>query len=237
MPWLFVLLTLALTSALAYFTYRSAQILPTLPPDANVVLSLPDVVTRAALCLICVGLGRLSGVGSEPLGWSPPARAQDALLGVGLGVVGAVVLFPVTQWAARRFGPSAYSDLLLRFVVPRTPRQWLLTPPVFALAVLLEELWFRSLLLGAMSRVLAVSLGASDRLLLPLLVLLGAALFGWLHAPQGWLGMLLAALLGLGLSLLFLARQSLLAPFLAHWVFNLLQLVRAARLRDWPRGA
>ena len=68
--------------------------------------------------------------------------------------------------------------------------------------------------------------------LLPLLVVLGAALFGWLHAPQGWLGMFMAGLLSLGLSLLFLARQSLLAPFLAHWIFNVLQLVRAARLRD-----
>lgn len=232
MPVLFVLLTLALTSALAYFTYRSAQILPTLPPDANVVLSLPDVMTRAVLCLVCVGLGFLSGVGPPRLGWAPIFPAQDALLGVGLGMAGAVVLFPLSQWAAARLGPGAYSDLLLRFVIPRTPRQWLLTPPVFALAVLLEELWFRSLLLGGLSDVLTFSVGAPERLLVPLLVILGAVLFGWLHAPQGWLGMLLAGLLSLGLSLLFLARQSLLAPFLAHWVFNLLQLVRAARLRD-----
>ena len=232
MPLLFVLLTLALTSALAYFTYRSAEILPTLPPGSNVVLSLPDVITRAVLCLVCVGLGRLSGVGSARLGWAPPATEQDALLGVLLGVAGAIVLFPLTQWAARRLGPGAYSDLLLRFVIPRTPRQWLLTPPVFALAVLLEELWFRSLLLGGLNGVLVASLSVPERLLLPLLVVLGAALFGWLHAPQGWLGMFMAGLLSLGLSLLSLARQSLLAPFLAHWVFNLLQLLRAARLRD-----
>ena len=227
---LFVLLTLALTSALAYFTYRSAAILPTLPPDANVVLSLPDVVTRAVLCLVCVGLGLLSGVGPERLGWAPPAPLTDALLGAALGAAGAAVLFPLTQWAVRRLGPGAYSDRLLRFVIPRTPRQWLLTPPVFALAVLLEELWFRSLLLGGLSGVLARAFG-SEALLLPLLVVVGAVLFGWLHAPQGWLGMLLAGLLSLGLSLLFLARQSLLAPVLAHWVFNVLQLARAARLR------
>ena len=233
---LFVLLTLALTSALAYFTYRSAEILPTLPPDANVVLSLPDVVTRAVLCLVCVGLGLLSGVGPARLGWTPPAPLADALLGVGLGAAGAAVLFPLTQWAVRHLGPGAYSDRLLRFVIPRTPRQWLLTPPVFALAVLLEELWFRSLLLGAMSGVLAGAFSSADALLLPLLVVVGAALFGWLHAPQGWLGMLLAGLLSLGLSLLFLARQSLLAPVLAHWVFNVLQLARAARLRGAGRA-
>lgn len=214
--------------ALAYFTYRSSQILPTLPPGTNIILSLPDVVARSVLCLVCIGLGSLSGVGPDRLGWRPATPVADLAVGVALGAVGHVVLFPLAQWAARRFGPTAYSDLLLRFIIPRSPRAWLLAPPIFGLAVLLEELWFRSLLLGAMSGVLATRLPGMETGFVLVLALAGAALFGWLHAPQGWLGMVMAGAVGLGLSALFLARASLLAPFAAHLTFNLLQLARAS---------
>ena len=62
-----------------------------------------------------------------------------------------------------------------------------------------------------------------------LLAVIGAVLFGWMHAPQGWLGMVLAGVTGFALSLVFLATGSLLVPYMAHLVFNLAQLARAAR--------
>lgn len=227
----FVLLTLTLTAALAYFTHRSAQILPTLPPETNLLLSPADALARAVLCLVCVGLGVLSGVGPVALGWMVDNPMRDLTVGVALGLLGHVLLYPVGQWAARRFGPSAYSPRLLQYIIPRRQRQWWLIVPLFALAVLLEELWFRSLLLGAMNALILQWTNWNAGVAALVLALGGAALFGWLHAPQGWLGMLLAGVTGFGLSLLFLASGSLLPPFAAHLVFNLLQLVRASRNR------
>lgn len=215
---LFVILTLLLTAAIAYLTYRSAQVLPDLPLDHNLLLSPADMLVRGLLCLVCVGLGRLSGLPAEQFGWTTRGWPVDLALGLGLGLVGHLTLYPLTQWAASRIGPSAYSDRLLRAILPRDRREWLLIPIAMGLAVLLEELLFRSLLVGGFSAFAPA---------LPL-ALAGAFLFGWMHAPQGWLGMLAATGVGLGLSLLFLARGSLIAPLTAHLAFNLLQLVRAS---------
>jgi membrane protease YdiL (CAAX protease family) len=88
-------------------------------------------------------------------------------------------------------------------------------------AIALEELLFRSLLLGGLSPVLPQGL---------LLVGL-AAYFGLLHLPQGALGIAGTALAGLGLGLLFIGRGSLLAPLIAHYVADVIQLILAARSR------
>lgn len=218
MPTLFLVLTLLLTAAIAYLTYRSAQVLRDMPLDENPLLSPADLVVRAVVCLVCIGLGRLSGLPAAQLGWTARDWPVEVALGLGIGVVGHLVLYPLTEWAAQRLGPSAYSDRLLTAILPRSRREWLLIPFAMSLAVLLEELLFRALLVGGVSAFAPA---------LPLAVA-GAVLFGWMHAPQGWLAMLAAGVVGFGLSLLFLARGSLVTPCVAHYVFNLLQLRRAA---------
>ena len=223
---LFALLTLLLTAGLAYATYRSAQLLPLLPRDTNLLLNPVDLGARLVLCLVCWGLGGLSGIGPTALGWTAETPVADLALGLAVGILAHVVLYPLTLWAAQRLGPRAYSSLLLRHIVPRSAHEWALVPLVLVPAVLLEELLFRSLWLGGLGAMLTAAWPGG---LGPLLFLsiVSAAIFGWMHAPQGWLGMVLAALIGLGLSLLFLWRGSLLAPLAAHWVFNVVQLARA----------
>jgi membrane protease YdiL (CAAX protease family) len=54
-----------------------------------------------------------------------------------------------------------------------------------------------------------------------------------MHLPQGALGIVVAAALGLLFSWLFLATQSLVAPSIAHYLINLLQLVWASREKAW----
>jgi membrane protease YdiL (CAAX protease family) len=85
--------------------------------------------------------------------------------------------------------------------------------------VLLEELLFRSLLIGGLSPLLPA----------PLLMVLVSFLFGALHAPQGLWGMVGAGAAGIIFGALFLAEQSLLAPIVAHYLANLVQIMLAMR--------
>ncbi len=87
--------------------------------------------------------------------------------------------------------------------------------------VLLEELLFRSLLVGGMTPLLPG----------PLLVLSVGIVFGLLHSPQGTWGMAGAALAGVILGALFLLAGSLLLPSIAHYVANMVQVSVAYRAR------
>src|SRR3712207_7962187 len=57
-------------------------------------------------------------------------------------------------------------------------RSWLLVPAALFVAVVLEEVLFRSLLIG----------GLSATVPLPILLIGFAAIFGLMHSPQGTLG-------------------------------------------------
>jgi membrane protease YdiL (CAAX protease family) len=106
--------------------------------------------------------------------------------------------------------------------LPRSRDEW--APVLLALfpAVLIEELLFRSLLIGGLAVVLPVSW----------LMLSTALLFGWMHSPQGQLGVAMTTVVSLLLAGLFLWRGSLLPPLTAHYMVNLLQLIIAYRQRD-----
>jgi len=226
---LFVVVTVLLTVALTYLSYRSAQVLPHLPVGRSLLLSPADLISRLVVIGACLGLGWLSGASPAQLGWTAAAPLRDVALGALIGVVAHAALYPLGAWAARRLGPRAYSDALLRHILPQTRGEWPGVALALSVAVLLEELLFRSLLLGGMLAVLVP--GAPLGVSLPALALAagGALVFGLMHAPQGWLGMLLAGGVGFGLSLLFLVSGTLLIPFVAHYTFNLAQLARADR--------
>jgi membrane protease YdiL (CAAX protease family) len=208
-------------------TYRSGQLLRELEvtsPDelarlGNLLLAPPENAFRLLLIAGCVALGRVSGLPAWRLGWTAATPLADVTWGLGLGIGASLILFPVTRWVVARFEPELYSPLVLRNILPHNRREWVLVPLAFAPAALLEELLFRSLLLGGFS------------VFLPpvLLAVGGSVVFGVMHAPQGRLGVAIAGLLSLGLCALFLWRGSLLAPLAAHYAINVAQLVRAGR--------
>jgi len=79
----------------------------------------------------------------------------------------------------------------------------------------MEELIFRSLLLGAFSphvNIIYFVIGVS-------------IFFGLLHMPQGEWGVVGVILVSLIFSALFLWRQSILVVIVAHWLMNVVQLV------------
>jgi membrane protease YdiL (CAAX protease family) len=215
--------TLALTVLIAWLTYRSGQLLQQIEVPFNLLLAPAENVVRLIGVGVCLALGIGSGLQPQQLGWTFADPAGDLVWGAGLGLIGALLLHPLTRWAIDRFGPQVYSTVVIRNILPRNRREWLLVALAFGPAALLEELLFRSLLLGGFSVFLS-PLG---------LAIAGAIVFGLMHLPQGSLGATATGGLGLGLALLFLWRGSLLTPLAAHYVINTVQLLRAHQERDW----
>ena len=136
---------------------------------------------------------------------------------MGFGFIVQVVVNWLTFLVVNTFGPGVYSPRVMQAILPRNRREQLLVPLALLPAALLEELLFRSLLLGGFS------LFAPPLLLAAVFSLL----FGLMHAPQGRFGIVVTAAVGFLLCLLFLWRWSLLPTMVAHYAINILQL-RAA---------
>jgi len=171
---------------------------------------------RLGMIALCVGLGWLSGRGAAGLGWLPAQPLADIGLGVAAGLGLSLALLPMGLWV-RRYRPAWYSDVVMQAVMPRTRREWPLVILAFLPTALLEELLFRSLLLGGFAPFV-------DVLYFAVAV---SIFFGLLHLPQGEWGVVGVTLVALALSALFLWRQSLLVVVMAHWVANVAQLVQA----------
>ena len=220
---MFIIGTLLLLAFLAWSTWRTAQVLREFTPDFNLLLLPIENLVRIILIAVCIGLGVQSGQSFAQLGWQAVNVTRDLLAGFFVGIGCALIVPPVTHWAIARLGASVYSPIVILNVLPRNAREWVLVPLALVPAVLLEELLFRSLLLGGFG-VFAPPL---------VLALVWSLFFGAMHLPQGALGIAVAAALGLILSFLFLTTHSLLAPFLAHYLINILQLAWASRDRTW----
>ncbi len=219
----FVVGTLVILAFLAWGTYHSVQVLRYVPATLNVLLLPSENILRLVLIAVCVELGQVSGLPHSLLGWEVGNLPANVTIGLIAGLLVAVIVPPLTQLAIRSFGKQVYSPVVVRSILPRTRRQWLLVPLALILAVFLEELLFRSLLLGGFG------VFAS-----PLILAVGWSIaFGAMHFPQGTLGVVVASALGLFLSALFLATGSLLTPFVAHYIINLVQLIWASLDRTW----
>ena len=220
--WLFVLITLLLTGFVSYTTVRSARLLDHWPPDLNPLLIPGETLIRLLLIVVCIGLGYLSGRPPAQLGWRFDHALRDALWGVVGGLAAAGLIIVLTRLVVARTGHRFYRTTLLRLIVPRTGRQvgWVLLALVPV--VLVEELLFRSLLIGGLAPIVPATW----------LVLLVGIGFGTLHSPQGLWGMAGAAAAGVALGWALLATGSLVMPVVAHYVANGAQLIIAYRLGE-----
>jgi membrane protease YdiL (CAAX protease family) len=219
---IFVVGTLTLTIFIAWATYRSAQMLKQVEVGFNLLLLPAENLLRVGLIVACLILGWISGLPREQLGWISHAPLADIAIGLGVSVIVQAVLNTLTHWAIGCFGKHIYSPVVMLSILPRSRDEWALVSLALFPAVLVEELLFRSLLLGGFAPVLPVLW----------LVVSTAILFGWMHSPQGRLGVVMTTAVSLLLAGLFLWRGSLLPPLVAHYVVNLLQLIVAHRHRD-----
>jgi len=218
MPIVFTVGMIIMLGFVSYATYRTGDVLETWTPEENLLLNPPENVIRLVMIALCIGLGLLSPVGPKELGWIPTDPLGDIGIGIVVGVSISLVAAPITTWVIHHH-PEWYSDVVLRSIQPRTRREWPLVILALLSAVLVEELIFRSLLLGGFSPYVNVVYFA----------IAAAILFGLLHFPQGQYGVVAVIIVALVLSALFLWRESLLVIVVAHWVTNIGQLIQANR--------
>jgi len=183
-------------------------------------------VVKVVLVFACIGLGLLSGASAAQLGWTLDNVWRDIGLGLILGLATQLVVNALTMWAIKVWGKEIYSPVVMRNIMPRTRLEWLLVPVALLLAVVLEEMLFRSLLVGALSVAIPVAI----------LVVVTASIFGLMHSAQGVLGVIMTAATRLSLTLLFIWSGGLLLPLTTHFVINFLQLLKAQDKRAWLDG-
>lgn len=224
MYYIFVAGTLALTAFIGYTTFATAMLMRRWRLTSNPLLSKEDGVVRLLLIGVCVGLGAISGLDSMTLGWTLENPVQQILLGGAIGLGLGLGLHGLSQWVLKNMGTRLYSKTFTEMIVPRTQREFYLIAGALIFVVILEELLFRSLLIGGMSPLLPVWL----------LVILTSIIFGVLHLPQGAWGIVGATIAGAIFGVLFLYEHSLLAPIVAHYVANMIQIMLVLRLLDTP---
>ena len=223
---LFVFGSLGLTVALAWATYQSGRLLRSVPVRENLLLAPVENMVKAGLVLLCIGLGLLSGASAAQLGWTLDNVWRDIGLGLIIGLLTQLAANTITLWAIKIWGKEIYSPVVMRNIMPRKRVEWLLVPAALLLAVVLEELLFRSLLVGALSMTIPVAI----------LAVVTSIIFGLMHSPQGPLGVVMTAGMGLWLTILFIWSGGLILPLTTHFVINFLQLLKAQDKKEWLDG-
>ena len=218
---LFVALTLVITTIVGYGAFTTARLLRHWQPQENMLLLPAENVLRTTLLVVCLLLGRGSGLPPETLGWQLPNAGAQVLTGTLTGLGLAALFVGIGQLVTRYTHTNLYRPILA-LLVPRTRREARLLPFALLLSVLFEEILFRSLLIGGLSPLLPTAW----------LIVGFSVVFGLLHSPQGAWGMVGAGAAGALFGLLFLWQQSLLTPFVAHYVANGAQIWLACRTGD-----
>ncbi|MEX1020730.1 MAG: CPBP family intramembrane glutamic endopeptidase [Litorilinea sp.] len=210
----FVIATLFLASLLGYAAYRSAQLLQHWRPPRNPMLMGAENAMRLFLVIACILLGWASGLDRQTLGWTWDSAARQALYGLGWGLGLALIFGIATRRLIAHTGRRYYSPLVMELILPKSTAEFGALALAMIPAVLLEELLYRSLLIGGLSPHVS-----------PALLIVGVGLlFGLLHTPQGTWGVLGAGLAGMLFGVLFVWEGSLLLPVVAHYVANMAQI-------------
>lgn len=220
--WIFIVLVAVLTISLGYGTYTTAQVLRTWKPDRNLLLVPAENGVKVALIAFCIGLGLLSGLSFEMLGWQFPNLARQVLIGTLWGVSIALFFYFTTSWFFGQGNERIYSTVIIDAILPRSAGEAVLVAAAMVLVVLVEELIFRSLLLGGLQPLISA----------PMLLIGTGVLFGVLHSPQGWWGIIGAGIVGMIFGALFLYYKSLGVPLVAHYFANMVQIGLAMRVYE-----
>lgn len=185
-------------------------------------------VVSASLALLVLGPGALhraaASLATAPfcLRFVALTRASDAMVGAGIGFVGAVTIVLFAQWIrARRASPavarhpSRWRKLLpdFRALLPTNGGERAQFALVAIAAGVCEEIVFRGWVTSALHT--HAGLGGTT------LLIASAIVFGLAHAYQGVVGIVLTGYIGAVLAALFGATGSLVVPIVLHCLVDL----------------
>ncbi len=222
---IFIVGTLGLITFLYWSAYQSEKLLKTIELTGNLLLSLPEFIFKVILLGLCLGLISSLNVQNPEkyFGWPSNSPALDVVIGAAIGLVTQFGVNIASFSAIKLFGKSIYSPAIMKSVVPNNPREWILIIIPLLLAVTIEEVLFRSMLIGGFSIVVNPWLMAAA----------SSIIFGIMHSPQGKLGVGLTGVVGFILAATFIITQSLVVVISAHYIINFLQILRAKEDLSW----
>ena len=232
--WAVVLVTVGYLAVLAPLIGRRAflRLRAARPSDpaALVAFYRRNVIRKLGL-LLPVVLALLVVPGLRPahlgLAW-PHGPAMADAFGTFLYLVGFILVTGLMFRRTARRGEGVPRPRRLEILVAGTgaERRWACLASVGA--GVCEEVLFRGLLVMA-----GIAAGWPPIVA----VLASSVLFGLAHLYQGWLGLLLTPVLGLGMASLFLPTGSLLFPIVVHTLIDLRGLVMVPAVATPPEGS
>jgi membrane protease YdiL (CAAX protease family) len=228
----FIIGTLVLLTLLYWGAYTSAKEVRTIELSGNILLNIPEIIFKLVLLGLCLGIAATLdptvGRAENYLGWPPKAFAIEIAVGLAIGLVLQFTVNVLSTVAIRIWGSGIYSPVVIKSIIPKTTSEWLLTPFPMLIAVILEEVLFRSLAVGGFS-----ALFPGQWWWIWTLALVSSLIFGLVHRPQGILGMILTGVVGFAFCAIFIISGSLLMVIACHFVINMLQLIRAKEDLSW----
>lgn len=180
----------------------------------RVPIYLSSLVSLWFLGLLALGAGVWSGFGLDGLGLRPLGTRE--VVAWTAGALGAAMVLAAV-WRGLGLRETAVLEALL----PRTGLERVFFVALSLSAGICEELVFRGFLIGALEAATGWTGFA---------VILSATVFGVVHAYQSRVGILRAGLLGLVLTVPYLATGSLIPSMLAHFLYD---VVVGLWLADW----
>ncbi len=223
----FLIGTLGLVAFLFWAAYQSDRALKTKKVEikGNLLLSVPEFLFKLVLLGICFGLANSLTVErvDKYIGWPSKQPIADLVIGLVIGLVTVFAVNVISIAAIRIWGKGIYSPQIIKGMLPRNQIEWLLIIPPLFVAVAVEEMLFRALLIGGFSTVVNPWVMA----------VAGSIIFGVMHAPQGNLGIILVGIVGLMFGTVFILTNSLLIVIVAHFTINFLQIIRAKEDLAW----
>jgi len=189
--------------AVAQLPAVEGEVMPRVP----VYVSSGVVILVLGLCGFLLGAGSL---GLEAMGLGPASWAEVAT-GT-LALTFAAVLLVYLFFFLRKATGLRENPLLIQ-LLPETPKEKVVFLSLSLAAGFGEELAYRGFLIPALTLVLGGEWGAA---------VVSSAVFGVLHAYQGWLGIARTAALGLLLAAAFLISGSLWPAIFAHAILDML---------------
>lgn len=193
--------------------------------NAGIVRSLPYVLilNHAVVFAVLLAILRAKALDLSSIGMSISA-GQDLLSETFLGLVAGLALYsigrflidPLTAMLQRNFGG---------YRMDQGERGQTSTIPWFIAAVILAAVVEESVFRGYALTQLTPALG------LVWAVIISSISFGLLHWAYGWWGMASTVVYGVLFALLFVWRQSLIAPVVAHALHNLINILVRQKAR------